>query len=97
VYVGSSAGSILATPTIGVGGLGQAARNINNLQDLTALGLVDFEVIPHAFRMFSEEAMQGHAAASPHNVYAIDDTSAVKVVDGKAEVVSEVYWKLFEK
>jgi dipeptidase E len=97
VYVGSSAGSILATPTIGVGGLGQADRNINNLQDLTALGLVDFEFIPHAFRMFSEEAMENYAKASKHNVYAADDTTAIKVVDGNIEVISEVYWKLHEK
>ena len=97
VYVGSSAGSIIATPTIAVGGVQQVDRNINNLQDLEGLGFVNFEFMPHALRMFSEQIMQEYAKSSKYPVYAADDTTAVKVVDGKAEVVSEVYWRLYEK
>jgi dipeptidase E len=29
--------------------------------------------------------------------YAVDDDTAVKVVDGVVEVVSEGHWKLFER
>ena len=35
------------------------------------------------------------AAGMPLPVYAIDDETAVKVVDGTVEVVSEGHWQLF--
>ena len=62
-------------------------------------GLVDFALITHLDH-------EDHAAASAANaekwaarlpvpVYAIDDQTAIKVVDGTVEVVSEGHWKLF--
>ncbi|MFD5575091.1 hypothetical protein [Streptomyces cadmiisoli] len=36
------------------------------------------------------------AAHIPAPTYAIDDESAVKVVDGAVEVVSEGQWRLFQ-
>ena len=35
------------------------------------------------------------AAEVPVPTYAIDDQTAIKVVDGTVEVVSEGHWKLF--
>jgi dipeptidase E len=35
------------------------------------------------------------AAGVPAPGYAIDDQTAIKVVDGTVEVVSEGHWKLF--
>jgi dipeptidase E len=35
------------------------------------------------------------AAGMPGPAYAIDDQTAIKVADGKVEVVSEGHWKLF--
>lgn len=35
------------------------------------------------------------AAAVPGPTYAIDDQTAISVVDGTVEVVSEGHWKLF--
>ena len=35
------------------------------------------------------------AAGMPVPAYAIDDETAIKVVDGTVEVVSEGHWKLF--
>ena len=35
------------------------------------------------------------AAGMPGPAYAIDDETAIKVVDGTVEVVSEGHWKLF--
>ena len=37
------------------------------------------------------------AAHMPAPGYAVDDDTAVKVVDGAVEVVSEGHWKLFER
>jgi dipeptidase E len=62
-------------------------------------GLVDFALIPH----FDHEDRPDVSPANAEKwasklsvpVYAIDDQTAVKVVDGAVEVVSEGHWKLF--
>lgn len=62
-------------------------------------GLVDFAVIPHLEHPNHPDASLANAekwaAHIPAPTYAIDDDSAVKVVDGTIEVVSEGQWKLF--
>jgi dipeptidase E len=35
------------------------------------------------------------AASIPVQSYAIDDQTAIKVIDGAVEVISEGHWKLF--
>lgn len=63
-------------------------------------GLVDFAVIPH---YLNEDHFAGRrsnverwAATLPVPVYALDEQSAISVVDGVVEVVSEGDWELFE-
>jgi dipeptidase E len=62
-------------------------------------GLVDFAVIPHFEHPDHPDASSANAerwaARIPAPTYAIDDETAIKVVDGAAEVVSEGRWKLF--
>jgi dipeptidase E len=62
-------------------------------------GLVDFALIPHLDNENHPDASAANAekwaAKLPVAVYAIDDQTAVKVVDGKVEVISEGHWKLF--
>jgi dipeptidase E len=64
------------------------------------LGLVDFAVIPHFEHPdhpdASLENAEKWAARIPSATYAIDDETAVRVVDGVATVVSEGRWKLFK-
>ena len=63
-------------------------------------GLVDFAVIPHLENPHHPDASLANArkwaAHIPAPTYAIDDDSAVKVVDGVVEVVSEGQWRLFQ-
>ena len=63
------------------------------------LGLVDFSIIPHLDNEHHEDASLANAARwaakIPAPTYAIDDQTAIKVVDGTVEVVSEGHWKLF--
>jgi len=63
-------------------------------------GLVDFAVIPHLEHPHHLDASlanaQRWAARIPAPTYAIDDETAVKVVDGAVEVVSEGNWRLFQ-
>jgi dipeptidase E len=64
------------------------------------VGLVDFAVIPHFLNPrhlgSSVANAEKWAARIPVPTYALDDDSAIKVVDGTVEVVSEGEWKLFE-
>ena len=63
-------------------------------------GLVDFAVIPHLENPNHPDASLANAekwaARIPAPTYAIDDETAIKVVDGAVEVISEGQWKLFQ-
>jgi len=63
------------------------------------LGLVDFSLFPHVDHpALPENTMadaERWAATLPNPAYAIDDETAVKVVDGVVEIVSEGHWRLF--
>ena len=62
-------------------------------------GLVDFAVIPHLEHPDHPDASLANAerwaARIPAPTYAIDDQTAIRVVDGTVDVVSEGRWKLF--
>ena len=62
-------------------------------------GLVDFALIPHLDNENHPDASSTNAekwaARLPVPVYAIDDQTAITVVDGTVAVVSEANWKLF--
>jgi dipeptidase E len=101
VYVGVSAGSIVTTPYNG-----DVEFNLQTLPEGSdvaregdrALGLVDFTVRVHVDREGFESMadVEKWAAGIPVPTYAIDDETAVRVIDGSPEVVSEGNWKLFE-
>jgi dipeptidase E len=95
VYVGVSAGSMVVTPDFGES---YDARNPTAGSD-DGLGLVDFSLAPHldheGFPNHSLANLTRWAAGIAGPAYAIDDQTALKVVDGTVEVVSEGRWKLF--
>jgi dipeptidase E len=94
VYVGVSAGSMVATADFGETYDG---RNPPCGSD-RALGLVDFSLLPHLDHEELPENslanLERLAARIPVPTYAIDDQTAIKVTDGTVEVVSEGHWKL---
>ena len=63
-------------------------------------GLVDFAVIPHLEHPNHPDASLANAEKWAARIlaptYAIDDETAISVVDGVAQVVSEGRWKLFQ-
>jgi dipeptidase E len=63
-------------------------------------GLVDFAVIPHFEHADHPDASLANAerwaARIPAPTYAIDDDTAISMVDGTVQVVSEGEWKLFQ-
>jgi dipeptidase E len=96
VWVGLSAGSMVMTPRVGEDFV-EAKPSITG-DDLT-LAVVDFSIFPHLDHPdLSENTManaQRWASGIRGPAYAIDDQTAIKVVDGIVEVVSEGHWKFF--
>ena len=96
VWVGLSAGSMVMTPRIGEPFV--ASKPSITGDDVT-LGFVDFSIFPHVDHPdMPENSMSGAerwAADIGGPAYAIDDETAIKVVDGAAEVISEGHWRLF--
>jgi dipeptidase E len=95
VWVGVSAGSMVMTPRVG-----------NDFVSWTppaggdrALGIVDFSIFPH----LDHDQMPQNSMSNAENwassigsaAYAIDDQTAIKVVDGTVEIVSEGRWRFF--
>jgi dipeptidase E len=95
IWVGFSAGSMVMAPRIGEDFVGWKPPTGAD----ETLGLVDFSIFPHLDHPdLPENTMadaERWAAGIPDPAYAIDDQTAVKVIDGTAEVISEGHWKLF--
>ncbi|HET7195631.1 MAG TPA: Type 1 glutamine amidotransferase-like domain-containing protein [Nocardioides sp.] len=95
VWVGLSAGSMVMTPRIGE----DFVRWRPPTGDDTTVGLVDFSICPH----LAADGMPGNSMAEAEQwaagisgpAYAMDDETAIKVVAGAVEVVSEGHWTHF--
>jgi dipeptidase E len=89
VWVGISAGSMVMTPRIGA-----AFVEWGGAPDDRTLGLVDFSIFPHlnVFPDSTLAAAEEWAAELGGPAYVLDDQSAVQVVDGAVQVVSEGEW-----
>lgn len=94
VYVGLSAGSMVMTRF----GTTYSNHTLPAESD-KSLGLVDFALHPHLdHAWFPENSLanlQKLAGTIAVPSYAIDDQTAIKVIDGTIEIVSEGHWKLF--
>ncbi|MCF2537811.1 Type 1 glutamine amidotransferase-like domain-containing protein [Streptomyces sp. FB2] len=95
VWVGLSAGSMAMAPRIGEYFVEWTAPT----GDDSGLGVVDFSIFPHLEHPdLPENTMakaEKWAAGLPNPAYAIDDDTAITVVDGEVEVVSEGKWRHF--
>jgi dipeptidase E len=98
IYAGISAGSCIAGPTIYNSVQNLFGENYE-LEIKEGLGLVNFQFIPHLnspyFDKIREENLQVAARDLTEPVYAVNDNSALKIIDNKIEVVSEGIWKKF--
>ncbi len=95
VWVGVSAGSMVMSPRIGDDFVSWAGA-----PDDRTLGVVDFSIFPHVGHpMMPDNTMdeaERWAATIGGPSYAIDEATAIVVVDGTVEVVSEGTWQHFE-
>lgn len=92
VWVGVSAGSMVMTPRIGRGFAHWS-------DDDRTLGLVDFSIFPHLnYPGWDENTLaeaQKWATEIAAPAYALDEASAISVVGGVVDVVSEGEWVRF--
>lgn len=95
VWVGVSAGSMVMTPRVGREFLDWQPDGPDD-----TLGVVDFSIFPHLdYPGWTEntlEAARRWAENIPGRSYAIDDQTAISVVDGNVEVISEGHWERFD-
>jgi dipeptidase E len=93
VWLGLSAGSMVMTPTVGEDFIQWRPPS----GDLTTLGLIDFSICPH----LAADGMPGNsmaeaeqwAAGISNPAYVMDDQTAITVVDGEVDFVSEGHWE----
>ncbi|GCE07421.1 Type 1 glutamine amidotransferase-like domain-containing protein [Dictyobacter aurantiacus] len=95
VYVGLSAGSMVMAPSIGE----DFVRWRPPTGGDSTLGLVDFAIFPHLDNPDLPDNCMANAeewaAGMPMPSYLIDDQTAIQVVDGVVNVISEGQWKRF--
>jgi len=100
VYVGISAGSMVTAKNFSLSRSNILYYEKNrSLKNTKGLGFVDFEVRPHLnskwFPKVRLDFLEKLAKETPNTFYAIDDDTAVKVVDNKVSIISEGKWKKF--
>jgi dipeptidase E len=97
VWVGVSAGSLVMGSLVGTEFDYESPPTTGG--DDRTLAQVGFAMFPHldhpAMPDHSSAAAQRWAAALPVPGYAMDDDTAIKIVDGTIKVVSEGHWELF--
>jgi dipeptidase E len=97
VYVGVSAGSMVTNPDLALK-LSQIIYEEDMLEteELKGLNFVDFYFLPHLnsewFKKMRKENIEKVGQEINRTIYALDDESALKIVDNKIEVVSEGEW-----
>lgn len=97
VYVGLSAGSMVMAPHVGQEFVGWQPATDGD----SALGMVGFSIFPHLDNVMCPENTMADAekwaARLPVPGYAIDDHTAITVIDDAVQIVSEGHWKLFDR
>lgn len=87
IYIGVSAGSIIAGPNIETSGWDPAwDTNDVNLQDLTGLNLIPFTIVPH-FERKDRNVYLEKAGQAPYPIRYLTDDQAFLVQDGKVTLV----------
>jgi dipeptidase E len=97
VYVGASAGSMVTNKDLALL-LSQIVygEDMDKDHEMSGLNFVDFYFLPHLnseyFINLREDFVRNAAKDMSEKIYVLDDDSAIKIVDGKIEVISEGNW-----
>ncbi len=94
VYVGASAGSMVTNKTLALT-MSQLVygEDLDQTEEMKGLNFVDFYFLPHFnseyFTNIRKDFIKEKTAGMTEVIYTLDDQSALKVVDGKIEIISE--------
>jgi len=88
IYIGVSAGSYIACPTIEVAGWSHEDDNIVGLTNLKAMNLVPFLIKAHYSPEYKEVVIEG-IKNSKYPVRILTDDQAILVKNGKAKLVGK--------
>lgn len=97
VYVGLSAGSMVTSKDLSLR-ISQIVyeEDLDKTEDMPGLNFVDFYFLPHLnsphFEKLREDFIREVVQGISEKIYVLDDNSALKVIDGKVEVISEGKW-----
>jgi len=98
VYAGLSAGSMVTSKDLALN-LSKIiyGEDLDKTENMKALGFVDFYFFPHLNSPWFKKVRKKNIIKEAYGkmtekIYALDDKSALKVVDGKIEVISEGEW-----
>lgn len=97
VYVGVSAGSMVLSKDLAVKlTLWLYEEESPIVDNIQCLNFVDFYFLPHLnspyFKVRNDSFIRDAAKNITEKIYVLDDNSALKIIDGKVEVVSEGKW-----
>src|SRR4029079_18039 len=96
VWAGLSAGSMVMAPRMGADFIQWQPPSGED----RGLGVVDFSIGPHwapdGGPGNSTAELEAWAASIPGAKYMIDDDTAIQVVDGKVDIVTEGRWRFIE-
>ncbi len=97
VYMGASAGSMVVSKDLSLR-ISQSIykEDLDKTENMLGLNFVDFYFLPHLnspyFKKLREDFIKETIKGMSEKIYALDDDSALKIVDGKVEVISEGKW-----
>jgi len=102
IYVGVSAGTVVATPSIiNAHSEKQLLLDIKEITYNNGLSLVNFMIEPHInsvwFKDSTFDNLEKRSKEYKYPIYGLDDNSAIKIDGDKIELISEGEWKLFKK
>lgn len=102
VYVGVSAGSMVTNKNLSLK-LSQIVyeEDLDKTEDMSGLNFVNFYFLPHLnspyFKKLRKEYIEDAIKGMTETVYALDDSSALMVVNGKVDIVSEGEYLVFNR
>ena len=102
IYIGVSAGTVVATPSL-LNSKSEAkfVEKISKQISHQGLGLINFMVESHINNVWFPEStfenLEKQSKNYQYPIYGIDDNTAIKIDGDKIEIISEGEWKLFEK
>ncbi len=101
VYVGLSAGSMVTNKDLSLKISQIVYEEDLDKEEMAGLNFVDFYFLPHLnspyYPKLREKNIKEIAKDIPGVIYALDDNSALKIIDGKVEIISEGEYLVLNK